>query len=148
MNPGGGSSHFLAQLAAWVSALVVLGVFIYLFFAFVIPNRYVWSPPADTLNIYCNALKRHDYRVAYNQLLTPTAEFPTETDFVSSLENADKVFGGLTGCTVYDVSKNDSSDTAKGSFSLTYGNGASEFFITGLAEVGGVWKITELDIRP
>ena len=139
------NSTFFAHLAGSLSILAGLGAFVYLFFSFAVPDdHYMPSAPAATLNNYCDALKRHYYRVAYDQLLTPTQEFPDEADFASSLYNAEKVFGGLTGCIVYAVNENDFG-VADGSFSLTYSNGAEEFFATRLAEVGGTWKITEID---
>ena len=139
------TSNFFAHLAGLASILAALGVFIYLFFSFAVPDHYIMSAPAATLNNYCDALKRHDYQAAYDQLLTPTAEFPDEADFAAPLHNADKVFGGLTRCTVYAVNENDSSGVADGTFSLTYNNGAAEFFTTRLAVVGGTWKITAID---
>jgi hypothetical protein len=139
------TSNFFAHLVGLVFISAALGGFIYLFFSFAVPDHYMLSAPAATLNNYCDALRRHDYQDAYNQLLTPTAAFPDEADFATSLHNVEKVFGGLTRCTVYAVNENDSSGVADGTFSLIYNNGAEEFFATRLAVVGGTWKITEID---
>jgi len=151
MYPNGQANHSIARPVSVATTFIFVSILLYWFFTFVYPNFRVGSTPtpiataSDTLNTYCNALKDHDYQTAYNQLSSSNHQFASETDFASALDNADKVFGGLTACTVYNVNENDSSGIANGTFSLTYGNGTNLFLNARLANEGGTWKITQIN---
>lgn len=98
------------------------------------------STPQKTLTTYCNALKSGDYQTAYNQFSTRAQSKVSETEFAKSLQLALAFVGGLKACTVGNVTQ-DSSTTARGSVTYTFGNGKTSSGDGPLVLENGTWKL-------
>ncbi|HEU5380256.1 MAG TPA: FHA domain-containing protein [Ktedonobacteraceae bacterium] len=96
--------------------------------------------PQKTLTAYCNALKTGDYQTAYNQFSARAQQKVSESEFAKTLQFAFTLLGGLKDCTVGDVTQ-DSSTTAHGKVTYTFGNGKTSSGDGPLVLENGSWKL-------
>ncbi len=97
------------------------------------------SGPTKTLQAYCNALKKGDYKAAYNQYSTRFRSHITEQSFAQTASALFAAAGGLKDCTVSNVHANGS--TATGTITLTTGSGKTTMSNVQLVDEKGTWKI-------
>jgi pSer/pThr/pTyr-binding forkhead associated (FHA) protein len=96
-------------------------------------------PPSVTLNTYCYALKNKDYQTAYDQFSSNIKNQVSESNYETNEGQGESSVGGITKCTVSNVSENGTS--ASGTITFFAGNGqsgASHYMLTNEA---GFWKI-------
>ncbi len=96
-------------------------------------------PPSITLTTFCYALKTKDYQTAYDQLAGTVKSQLTEADFETTNMQQDTQVGGITSCSVSNVSEGGSS--AIGTVTFLLGNGQKGDTHYSLANEGGFWKI-------
>lgn len=100
------------------------------------------SSPQKTLQAYCNALKAGDYQTAYNQFSSTVQSRISETQFAGLLRLGIDLEGGMKDCTVTNVTQ-DSSTTAHGTLTYTFGNGKTNTGNGPLILENGTWKLDE-----
>jgi hypothetical protein len=99
----------------------------------------------ETLTIFCNALETRNYATQYDQLSSTLQSQASEAQYAAQVGQTDKQMGGITGCTVSNVSnvsEDDLSSTA--TLTLTRGNGTTVDEIYTLIIENGVWKIDSI----
>lgn len=96
--------------------------------------------PQKTLQAYCNALKAGDYQTAYNQFSSRVQSQISEAQFAGLLKLGLALEGGVKDCTVTNVTQ-DSSTTAHGTLTYTFGNGKVNSGDGPLILENGSWKI-------
>jgi hypothetical protein len=98
------------------------------------------STPTKTLQAYCDAIKSKDYQTAYNQLSSNVQSQITEAQFASVEDGGIKPLGGVSSCSVSNVSQGDT--TATGTITYTFGNGTSGPLPYALVKENNTWKIS------
>jgi FHA domain len=96
-------------------------------------------PPSVTLTAFCRALKNGDYQTAYDQLAGIVKSQLTEADFETTNMQQSASVGGITSCSVSNVS--DGGSSAIGTVTFLLGNGQKGDTRYTLADEGGFWKI-------
>ncbi len=97
-------------------------------------------PPAVTLNTYCYALTNKDYQTAYDQFSSFIKSQVTESDYETNESQGESSVGGISKCTVSDVSE--SGTSATGTITFFAGNGQSGASHYTLTNESGFWKIS------
>jgi hypothetical protein len=97
-------------------------------------------PPKVTLNTYCFALTNKDYQTAYDQFSSFIKSQVTESAYETNESQGDSSVGGITKCTVSNVSESGASAT--GTITFFAGNGQSAASHYTLTDEGGFWKIS------
>ena len=97
-------------------------------------------PPAVTLNTYCYALTNKDYQIAYDQFSSFIKSQVAEPDYATNESQGESSVGGISKCTVSDVSE--SGTSATGTITFFAGNGQSGASHYTLTNEGGFWKIS------
>jgi len=97
-------------------------------------------PPTITLNTYCYALTNKDYQTAYDQFSSLVKSQVAEADYATNESQGESTVGGISRCTVSDVSE--SGTSATGTITFFAGNGQSGASHYMLTNEGGFWKIS------
>jgi hypothetical protein len=116
-----------------VGVLVILGIILFA----VVANA---SSPTKTLQAYCNAIQGKDYQTAYNQFSNNVQNQVTESQYAALEDGSVKPFGGISTCSVSNVTQGDT--TATGTITYTFGNGKSGPVPYSLIKENNTWKIT------
>ena len=103
-----------------------------------INSRQLRSTPTLTLAIYCGALKRGQYQIAYNQLSSTAQSQESEARFAANFSS-----GQLVDCMVSNV--NDVAGT--GTLAYTFSSGIKLTADYTLVNEGGTWKIQREQVR-
>ncbi len=99
-------------------------------------------PPSVTLNTYCYALKNKDYHTAYDQFSSFIKNQVTETAYETNESQGESSVGGISKCTVSNVSE--SGTSASGTITFFAGNGQSGDSHYMLTNESGFWKISAI----
>jgi len=103
------------------------------------------STPTQTLTEYCTDYKAGNYGAAYDLMTTDEqVKAGTREQFAASQQQAVDSFGGITGCTVSNVSESD--PAASGTILFTTGSGQPTQNQDTLINQNGVWKISNIII--
>ncbi|HVB61903.1 MAG TPA: FHA domain-containing protein [Ktedonobacteraceae bacterium] len=103
------------------------------------------STPTQTLTEYCTDYKAGNYGAAYDLMTTDEqVKVGTREQFAASQQQAADSFGGVTGCTVSNVSESD--PAASGTIIFTTGSGQPTQNQDTLVNQNGVWKISNIII--
>ena len=120
-----------------VGGVVVLGIIACVVVFAIAANS---SNPTKTLQAYCDAIKSKDYQTAYNQLSSNVQNQVPETQFASVEDGSVRPLGGVSSCTVSNVSQGDT--TATGTITYTFGGGRSGPLPYSLVKENNTWKIS------
>ena len=97
------------------------------------------SSPTKTLTQYCNDFKAGDFNSAYDLLSSNVQAQVSRAEYVSTEQGVNKA-GGVTNCSVTNVTQNDPSAT--GAIVYTFGNGQTLTARYTLVNQNGTWKIS------
>jgi limonene-1,2-epoxide hydrolase len=92
------------------------------------------SAPHETLNAYCSAVARHDYRSAHNQLASQAKAAVSEAQIANQMQSA-----GVTGCTFTKPQESAASANSVVTYNTSFG--ATQAYATTLINENGTWKI-------
>lgn len=131
----------LPKRRLWIAVIAALVVIIIAFAGYTYFNR---STPEKTLDTLCSSLKSGDYQTAYNQFSSSRNFLQGEAAAQFAVATARNFtrHGGMTSCSVSNVTENGS--LATGKVVINYGNHHVETDNTTLGDENGVWKITNI----
>ncbi len=102
------------------------------------------STPTRTLTTFCTDMQNANYQDAYQQLSTRVQNNTSQSNFTRVFSEAIDLGGGLTSCTVSNVTESGSSGSGVITMQLKSAAQPS-VFNTVLVNEGGTWKIDQLN---
>jgi hypothetical protein len=97
------------------------------------------SSPTKTLTQYCNDFKAGDFNSAYDLLSSNAQSQVSRSQYISTEQGVQQA-GGVTNCTVTNVTESDPS--ANGTIVYTFGDGRTLTAKYTLINQNGAWKVS------